>query len=122
MEHRQCHEATFIDAEFRATALTINADCSWMRYHPNRLVREGAQGGRDELARNPDFVDLMDGSPPMRRNARQLPGPIADDALAFQQPSPGHRQRKRQLTRLQMNNDGAGAGRWTAKIFRRQFL
>src|SRR5665213_3924309 len=78
---------------------------------PSTFTRDRVAG---ESARHPDFVQIAEAFFPAFRKARQFPGPVSDDAAAAHACAPESPERMRQIGRVVMHDQAAGAGRQSA--------
>ena len=98
-------------AKLRAHVRRYHGRRQRMRHHENRQIGGGRDGLPCQLTRHPDFVQIGQAQAPGIRNARKLPGPIADDAAAAHARSAERPQRMRQERRVMMDDKrAAGPG------------
>ena len=78
-----------------------------MRHHMHRQVGRGGDGVAGEAARHPDFVHESKARLPAVRQARQLPGPVADDAAAGDAGVAERPHRMRQIGAVDVDDQAA---------------
>ena len=80
-----------------------------MMHDVHRLVRRRRDGVAGKFRRHPDLVNVAEARLPVLRQARQFPGPVADDATRLHACAPERPQRVRQKRPVVMHDQAAAA-------------